>query len=82
MELKTISDVRCEIKKLGFKVKTKSLSWGKHATYFHIESNQELNFSVFTPELLKIWKPLLEWKKENRDSLKVVRENEDCKGLI
>jgi len=80
--MKTINDIRKAIKPIGFNIKTKSLSWGKHATYFHIESKQELSFNVFTPELLEKWKPLFDWRKAHNNELKTVREFTNTIGLI
>lgn len=80
--LETLVDIRRVLKPIGFTVKTKKLSWGRHATYVHIESGQELSFNVFTPELLEKWSPLLDWRKCFNEDLKQVRDNEDCLGLV
>lgn len=80
--LQSINDIRKAIKPLGFTVKTKTLSWGSHATYIDINTKQGLSFNVFTPELLEKWKPLLDWQRVNRESLKVVRDLTDCRGLL
>lgn len=53
-----LKELRKQIKPLGYKVKTQSLSWGRHATYVHIESGEELTFNVATEEQVKRWKPL------------------------
>jgi hypothetical protein len=82
MTMEKLNEVRKAIKPLGFGVKTKSTSFGKAATYYHIESGKELSFNVFTPETLATWKPLLDWRKANAQGLKVVRENENCVGLV
>ena len=78
----SLKDVRKAIKPMGFKVKTKSLSWGKHATYVHIETGEELTFNCASPDTWIKWKPLSDWRKANNEALKVVRVNEDCRGLV
>lgn len=55
---KELKELRRELKKLGYKVKTQSLSWGRHATYIHVESGEELTFNVAAEEQVKRWKPL------------------------
>ena len=75
--MKTINEVRKAIKPLGFSVKTKSLSWGQHATYFRINDKKELP-TIFTSETIKEWQQLIDWRKENNESLKAI----NCKGLI
>jgi hypothetical protein len=80
--METLADVRKAIKPLGFTFNTKSLSWGLHATYKHIDTGDKLTFNVAPPETWNQWKPLLDWRKENKEQLKVVRENEDCRGLV
>jgi len=80
--LETINDVRKAIKPLGYKLKTNQISWGRAVTYIHIATNTELNFNVFTADSLATWKPLLDWLKDNREQLRVVRDNEGCIGLV
>lgn len=77
--METLTDVRKELKALGYGVKTKSVSWGRAATYTKDGVNMP---SIFTHETLPIWKPLIDWRKDNREQLKIVRNNEDCTGLI
>ena len=79
--MKTIAELRKAIKPLGFKVKTKQLSWGPHATYVHIASGQELTFNVFTPELLERWKPLFDWRDAHGDALNDLYTNTGVVGL-
>jgi hypothetical protein len=55
---KELKELRKELKPLGFKIKTESLSWGRHATYVHVESGEELTFNVATQEQVERWKPL------------------------
>jgi hypothetical protein len=55
-----LSELKAKIKPLGFKVSTKSLSHGRHATFHHEESGRALTGNVFTPETAKVWKPLID----------------------
>jgi len=64
-----LKELREKIKPLGFKIKTKGLSWGRHLTYVHVESGEELTFNILTEEQAKRWKPLY-------DYLKTIPENE------
>jgi hypothetical protein len=77
----TLADLRKAIKPLGFKVKTKSLSWGQHATYARISDGVELNGNVFTPETFAEWKPLFDFFKENTEQIKNLREATGIIGL-
>jgi len=56
--IKQLNELRKEIKPLGYKVKTETLSWGRHLTYIHIESGENLTFNVATNEQIRRWKPL------------------------
>ena len=75
--MEIINEIRKAIKPLGFNVKTKSLSWGQHATYFRIKDKKELP-TIFTSETIKEWQQLIDWRKENNESLKAI----NCKDLI
>jgi hypothetical protein len=79
--LESLADIRKSLKPLGFTVKTKKLSWGRHATYVRISDKAEMPM-MFTAETLEEWKPLIAWRKDYRDDLKQVRNNEDCLGLV
>lgn len=79
--MESLADIRKAIKPLGFSVKTKSTSFGKHATYIHKESGQELTFNVFSPELLERWRPLIEWGKAHSKEIDAIRKEESIVGL-
>ena len=38
--MKTIAEVRRELKKLGFKVSVRTLSWGPHGSFFNRDGEQ------------------------------------------
>ena len=80
--MKTINDVRKALRPLGFTVKTLSSSLGRHARYVHISTKRELTGTVFSADSLAFWKPLIEWKTANRETLCKVREQEGLIGLL
>jgi hypothetical protein len=73
----TLKDVRRELKKIGYKVTTKRLSWGRHATYHTLDGEYSLTGNVFSAETLKVWQALFDWRKEHQDELHVVANNEE-----
>ena len=75
--MRTITDLRKALKAIGFGVRTKTNSFGKSATYYHVETGRELKSNVFTAETLLFWKPLFDFRKDNADGLNIVRASED-----
>ncbi len=65
--MNTLKELRKELKAIGFKLTTKTLSFGKYATYKDIRNN-ELP-SIFTTESKKHWQPLINLLTKNNDSL-------------
>ena len=55
-----LSELRKILKPLGFKVKTKSLSHGRHATITDLSGMRELTGNVFTSDQLAFWSPAIE----------------------
>lgn len=80
-KLETLADLRKEIKKLGYNVKTKTLSFGRHATYVS-PSGRELTFNVATSKGWEQWKPLLDFVKDNREEIKHIGKSEGVRGLL
>ena len=80
--MNTLNDLRKIIKPLGFTVKTRSLSWGQHATYVRLVDKAELTGNVFTPETLAQWKPILDFRRDNRAALQSLREATGVIGLL
>ena len=62
-----LKQLRKEIKPLGFKVLTESLSWGRLATFVHIESGEKLTFNVATQQQIDRWKPLHDYLKNVKE---------------
>ena len=80
--MKTISELRKAIKPLGFTVKIRSLSWGPHATYIRMSDKAELTSKVFTPESLAGWKPIMDFRRDNKAALQALRESTGTYGLV
>ena len=80
--MKTISELRKAIKPLGFTVKIRSLSWRPHATYIRISDKAELTSNVFTPESLAGWKPIMDFRRDNKAALQALRESTGVYGLV
>ena len=77
-----ISQLRKEIKPLGFGAITKSFSWGKNIIYKHIETGELLTFNVFDDEHMERWNPLLFFLQENKVRIAGEWEGEKLIGLI
>ncbi len=80
--MRTLLDVRRAIKPLGYKLKTKSVSWGRAATYIDIETGAELSFNAGNSAQWEKWIKINNWRKDHRTELKAVREYEGCIGLV
>lgn len=80
--METLSQLRAAVKKLGFKIKTESFSWGRHAIYVHAESGRPLAHNVFTAEELERWNPLFTFIREHKETVKKIGEEEGVKGLL
>lgn len=76
-----IQTIKKILKSMGYKMKTKTFSWGKHVIYHHIESNHDLTGNVFTSETLEKWIPLFNWIKENRENLKIIGKKNGLTAL-
>lgn len=76
-----LKDLRKVLKPLGFTVTTRAASFGRIATYKHLESGELLTYNVFTAEQLAKWRPIINFRNNNQAALKLVRISEDCIGL-
>lgn len=79
--MQTLAELRAALAPLGFTVKTKSLSWGPHATYEHKATKARLTGNVFTPETLATWQPLFDWLRAHRPELEQLRTATGIFGL-
>lgn len=80
--MQTLAELRRAIKPLGFKIKTQTMSWGRHATYVRLSDNRELTYNVFTPEDLAQWNPLFDWLRDHTAEVLQVGATEDLRGLL
>jgi len=55
-----IRELKQVLKPLGFKIKIRSMSWGRHATITNLAGDRELTNNVFTSDTLSFWKPALD----------------------
>lgn len=78
--MNNISELRKALRKIGFNVKTKKMSYGTHATYFNLENKNELP-TMFTKESIIFWKPLLDFIKNNDNELKQLKSVTGIYGL-
>ena len=76
----TLTELRRELKPLGFKVRTETLSWGRHATYTDMEG-EEWPSLYFNDEQKAKWKPLRDFLDANSTMLADIKHNENLYGL-
>ena len=79
--IESLQDLRKAIAPLGYKIKTKRLSWGPNATFVRTSDGAELTYNVFTPETLAIWTPLFDFLREHSDEVVSIHKNEGVYGL-
>lgn len=79
--LNNIHDLRREIRKIGYSVKTQRLSHGQHATYGHIQSVSELTGNVFTEETIAKWQALFEWLRKHSSEIAALQKKTEIYGL-
>lgn len=79
--MKTIPELRKHLKAIGYNIKTKSLSFGTHASYFKIRTGKEYP-SIFTHETLKEWQVLRSFLDDNLNELKELKKSTGIIGLI
>lgn len=81
-QISTIQQLRKELKELGYKVKTKTLSWGVHATYVDDHTGEEFTGTVHTAASLTTWLTLIEWLQANEDRLMIFTKLSEIRGLL
>jgi hypothetical protein len=80
--IRTLKDLRRELKKLGFNFRIKTLSWGRHATFFHVDTGEKKGGMVManTPEgdaVIERWKPFYEFQRKHVEDLRHIALHED-----
>lgn len=76
----TISDLRKELKAIGFKVKLTSMSFGKHAVYCNADGI-EMPSIFFGESARQSWIKLIEYREVNRERLKELGKSNQIIGL-
>ena len=77
-----ITQLRAEIKPLGFTITTKKFSWGKNAIYKHISSGQLLTFNVYGKAHIERWGVLLSFLEKNKGRITKEWEGEKLWGMF
>lgn len=72
--MQTLNEVRKALKKIGFKLKIETLSWGRHASY--VDSLGERMPQIFDKESLSYWQPLIDFRNTHKDELKAIAKEE------
>jgi hypothetical protein len=78
--METLSDVRKAIAPFGMTLKTKTFSFGRSASYCEKDAKHPIG-DVFSPETYARLNPFLEWREQNKETLKRVGKNEGVTGL-
>jgi hypothetical protein len=77
----SITELRKELKSIGFKVKLTSMSWGRAATYTDMDGNHR-PMIFFCDEKIKEWRPLTHYINDNHERLRSLANSEKITGLI
>jgi len=80
--MKNLSDLRKELKSIGFGVRTKTMYIGRVATYYHIATGKKLCFNVFSTSQLEFWGPLFKFQRDNVEDIKKIEVIEKIKCLL
>lgn len=83
MAMENLSDVRRELKAIGFKVKTETFSWGRSATYTDLLKNNRptVYYGDIGVNSLAYWKPLNDFILANKSDLETIGWKEEIKSL-
>jgi len=75
-----LTELRKELKAIGFKVKTESLSFGKYATFTDM-NGKSLPSIFFGEEHRQVWLPLIEYRTNNNARLVELTKSDYICGL-
>jgi hypothetical protein len=79
----TLNQLRKELKKIGFTVKTETLSWGRHASIVHLESGLRVSKAgIYTKEQAEAFEVFHEFKEKHLQDFKDIKESEGIVGLV
>lgn len=82
LEMCTLTELRRMLKAVGFGVRTQSMSFGRAATYYHIETGRKLQSNVFSISDVVFWELLFSFRKAHWEILNMIQQTEDITGLI
>ena len=78
-----LNQLRKELKKIGFKLKTETLSWGRHASIIHEESGLRVSKGgVYSKEQAESFQVFHEFKEKHLQDFKDIKESEGLVGLV
>lgn len=77
----TLASIRKDLRKIGYKVKTESLSWGRHATFTDAEGYSYPSL-FFSDEDRKKWQPLRDYLDTHVEELREIKKHEGIYGLL
>ena len=94
--MNTINDLRKAIKPFNVKIKTQTLSWGKHATYIVNGTKDSVDSTLMALGIGKLSGTLngeqqatlndllafAKWRTENKDVLQALRADTGIVGLV
>ena len=80
--MKNLSDLRRELKSIGFGVRTKTMYIGRVATYYHIITGKKLYSNVFSTSQLEFWSLLFKFQRDNVEDIKEIEATEKIKCLL
>jgi hypothetical protein len=75
-----LSELRKELKAIGFKVTTKSLSFGKYATFTNMDGHTMPSIFFGEEHRLK-WFPLIDYRTVNHERLVELTISDSIRGL-
>jgi hypothetical protein len=79
----TLNQLRKELKKIGFKLKIETLSWGRHANIIHEESGLRVcSAGVYSKEQAESFQVFHEFKEKHLQHFKDIKESEGIVGLV
>ena len=59
-----LKQARKDLKQLGYKISTESLSYSRFATLHHVESGEKNTGNVYTSESIKKWEPAFSYLRD------------------